>query len=589
MTKAKGQSSTQLPNLQQIAFDDERRVVGGCLLYPALMSKCGFLATTHFTNSDCRSVWSVMAEFQKDGSPWDLSSIESELAHQGRVEPGAVLAQLTEGVVATAAAIERAAVRIRQMSLRCRVLKQVEIFQRSLLDTSSDLNKTLQSTSGVLASFAAESEDSVPVTTFEVLSSGASPPGGCHILDEVAAFMQRFVILSKSELLVISLWIAHTWAFEASDATPYLAVTSAEMRSGKTRLLEILELLVRSPWRTGRVTSAVLARKIENDTPTLLLDEWDAAARGSQESTETLRGILNAGHRRNGKVSVCGPKSAGYQPTDFRVFCPKVIAGIGKLPETIADRSIPIRLKRKAPGERVARFRMKLIAADANCLKSRLTAWVRLHLEALKEARPGLPEYLSDRQQDGAEPMLAIADIAGGDWPAQARAALKELCSSNNSTEESLGVSLLSDIRDIFCETDAEELSSRELVGALLKLDGRPWPALDHQGPITPNVLARLLAPFDIFPRNVRTGRLVLKGYKRASFEDGWYRYLTPLAPSIPDLTDATPLQPATELTPTQLYKTPPEPGVAAPNDVAFASGRHCSAVAVSRTDQHAN
>jgi hypothetical protein len=209
----------------------------------------------------------------------------------------------------------------------------------------------------------------------------------------------------------------------------------------------------------------------------LLLDEWDATARGSQELTETLRGMLNAGHRRNGKVSVCGPKSAGYQPTDFRVFCPKVIAGIGKLPETIADRAIPIRLKRKGPWEKVAGFRTKLISSDTNSLKARLRSWVSSNLEDLKHADPELPDCLSDRQQDGAEPLLAIADAAGGDRPSRARAALIELFSSDNAAEESLGVSLLSDIRDIFCETNAEELSSKELVGALCKLDGLGWRA----------------------------------------------------------------------------------------------------------------
>jgi hypothetical protein len=272
---------------------------------------------------------------------------------------------LSEGVVATVASIERAAARVRQMSLRCRLLKEVERLQTSLLDSANDFDQNLQSTRRLMERFAAENEQNHLNHILTDPNPGASSAGS-HFLDEIAAFVQRFVILKRSELLVISLWIAHTWAFEASDATPYLAVTSAEMRSGKTRLLEILELLVHNPWKTGRVTPAALARKIESDCPTLLLDEWDATARGNQEFTETLRGILNAGHRRNGKVSVCGPKSGGYQPTDFRVFCPKVIAGIGKLPETIADRSIQIRLKRKAPGEKVDRFRTNLMLGEGN-------------------------------------------------------------------------------------------------------------------------------------------------------------------------------------------------------------------------------
>lgn len=550
-------------SLWQVAFDDERRVIASCLLSPALMSKCGGLAPTHFTNSDCRAVWSVMAKFHQQGNSWDFSSVASEIQHRGAANPEVTLARLTEGAVETAA-IERAAAKVRQMSLRCRAVKEVEGLQKLLLDPDSDLGQTLQSTRCLIERFTAEYEEShlgfIPASPNPV-----TPSAGSAVLDEVALFVQRFVILSRSELVVISLWVAHTWAFEASDATPYLAVTSAEMRSGKTRLLEILELLVRNPWRTGRVTGAALARKVESDCPSLLLDEWDATARGSQEFTETLRGILNAGHRPNGRVSVCGPKSAGYQPTDFRVFCPKVIAGLGRLPETIADRSIQIRLKRKAPGERVARFRRKkLIVDDANSLRARLRVWVGAHLEGLTQAHPELPECLSDHQQDGAEPLLAIADAAGGDCPPRARAALVDLHSSDTPAEESLGVGLLSDLRDIFGQTAAKELSSKELVGALCKLDGRPWPAMDHSGPITQNVLARILAPFDIFPRNLRIGGSVVKGYKRACFSDGWSRYLTPLTSPLPHPTNATPLQPAKELAQAHLDKKPPEPDVAA-------------------------
>jgi len=563
VTKARELDDSELSRLLQIAFDDERRVVGGCLLYPALMSKCGVLAHKHFTNSHCGLVWSLMAEFHKQGTSWDLSSVESELGRRGIAEPAAILAHLIEGVVATVVAIERAAVRVRQTSLRLNVLKELDALKRGLLDKDCDVNNVLRTANRAIDGFAVEYGHSSFAESLTGANPG-TPVAGCCILDEIAAFIARFVVLNKPELIIISLWITHTWAFEASDATPYLAVTSAEMRSGKTRLLEILDLLVRSPWRTGRVTAAVLARKIESDSPTLLLDEWDATARSNQEFSETLRGILNAGHRRNGKVSVCGPKSAGYQPTDFCVFCPKVIAGIGKVPETIADRSIPIRLKRKAPREVVERFRIKIVCGEANKLKARLSAWISGELEQLKNARPELPEFLSDRQQDGAEPLLAIADAAGSDWPARARAALADLYSSDNAKGESIGVVLLSDIRDIFCERSAEALASKELVEALAKTEGRPWPAWDNARPITPNALARLLAPFDIFPRNLRIGSSIIKGYRCECFRDSWTRYLSPLVTPVSGPTDATPLHKAPQLIQPDVGKRRAEADVAA-------------------------
>lgn len=565
MTKMRARNERELPDLWRIAFEDECRVIGGCLLHQGAMSKCGFLASTHFTNPECRAVWSVLSEFQERGVSWDLSSVESELARQGITEPQAILSRLTEGTVVTNEGVERAVARVREMSLRCRIAKEVERLQCTLLDPSNDLNQTLQSMRRAIGDFSAESEENhlgLPLAS----SGPKASVTGSVILDEIEAFVQRFVVLNKSEIKIISLWIAHTWVFEACDVTPYLAVTSAEMRSGKTRLLETLELIVHQPWRTGRVSAAALARKIENDRPTLLLDEWDVTARGNQDLTETLRGILNAGHRRDGKVSVCGPKNAGYQPTDFRVFCPKVIAGIGKLPETVADRSIQIRLKRKAPGEKVERFRRKLVSDDANKLKARLRGWVGAQLQGLKDARPELPESLSDRQQDGAEPLLAIADAAGGDWPTRARLALTEIYSGNNTRDESVGVMLLSDIRDVFVERNGESMASKDLAELLGKVEGRPWANWDHPRPLTPNGLARLLAPFDIFPRNLRIGQSVVKGYRREYFSDSWNRYLA--APAL-GLASATPLQAPTERTEVQFSKKQPEPDVAASDTIS--------------------
>ncbi len=290
----------ELPDLSQIAFDDERRVVGACLLNPALISRCGALAAAHFTDSDSRAVWTVLTELGKSSEPWDLAFVASELARRGTAYPEETLGRLTEGAVATIA-IERAATKVRHMSLRYRVVKEIERLQGLSLDPASDLIQVLHSTRSAIDTLAAEYDES----HLDFVLAGPSlgtPATGAHVLDEIASFVRRFVLLAGSELLIISLWIAHTWAIEASDTTPYLAVTSAEKRSGKTRLLEVLELLVRRPWQTGRVTAAVLARRIESDSPTLLLDEWDATSRGNPEFAETLRGILNSGHRRTGKV-----------------------------------------------------------------------------------------------------------------------------------------------------------------------------------------------------------------------------------------------------------------------------------------------
>ena len=92
-------------------------------------------------------------------------------------------------------------------------------------------------------------------------------------LADAERFVRRYIAVADAESCAIALWAFHTHAFDATDITPYLSITSAEMESGKTRLLEVLRHIVARPWFTGRVTAAVLARKIGKETPSLLLDD----------------------------------------------------------------------------------------------------------------------------------------------------------------------------------------------------------------------------------------------------------------------------------------------------------------------------
>src|SRR5215469_13556174 len=139
---------------------------------------------------------------------------------------------------------------------------------------------------------------------------------------DVVTFIRRFVSLSHSQAVVVALWVIHTHAFSSATSTPYVAATSAEKECGKTRLLEVLELLVNKPWLTGRVTAAVLYRKIDKDEPTLLLDESDAAFGGEKEYAEALRGILNTGYRISGSSSCCIRQGANIDYKDYSTFCP---------------------------------------------------------------------------------------------------------------------------------------------------------------------------------------------------------------------------------------------------------------------------
>ena len=387
-------------------------------------------------------------------------------------------------------------------------------------------------------------------------------PNGAALLDDIAAFVRRYVVLTPDQASATALWVVHSYAIDAADASPYLHITSPEKRSGKTRLLEVLDLLAARPWFTGRVTAAVLQRRLERDHPSLLLDETDAAFKKESEYSEALRAILNAGHRRGCLAWLCVGK--GHELASFDVFGPKALAGIGKLPETVADRCIRIVLRRRAPNESVTRFRRREAEEEAGSLRERAERWAAANVEALRALRPHIPDYIDDRAIDGWEPLFAIADTAGGDWSQRARMVALALSHVDVRDDDSVGVKLLSDILAVFEDKSIDKLPTAEMLTALNALEESPWG--DWKGRLlTPRGLAGLLRPFAIKSVDIRAGDSVLKGYRRETFTDAWERYLPGYSP-IPaeSATSATNAAPESESEP---------PDVADVADVALPTG----------------
>jgi Protein of unknown function (DUF3631) len=274
-------------------------------------------------------------------------------------------------------------------------------------------------------------------------------------------------------------------------------------------------------------------RKIERDRPTILLDEADALWGAKADGREGLRALLNAGYRRGATVPRVVGDGAGMTVADFPVYGPKALAGLaGKLPRTVASRSIPIRLQRRAKGEQIQRFRARRAAAELHPLRLRVAAWVKLVMAELEAADPEIPEALSDRQADCWEALLAIADAAGGDWPKRARAAAVALHEHDPAADPGTGVLLLTHVREAFA--DADELATTALLRALVDRDDGPWggwwgndvEANRTKGPASR--LAKLLKPYGVKPEQLWTGEGKVRGYRRAAFVDAWTRYLPP-------------------------------------------------------------
>lgn len=361
------------------------------------------------------------------------------------------------------------------------------------------------------------------------------PTETAQLLEEIAAFVRRYLVMTEHQTDAVALWAAHTHVRKPPEnpesppalafrRTPYLWVTSAEKECGKTLLLEVLRLLVPEPWLTERVSVAALIRKVEKDRPTLLLDESDNAFKSGKEYAAALVGLLNSGYRRDGTASLCIPPSWNVQ--DFSTFCPKAIAGIGTLPDTTASRSIPIRLHRRAPNEQVEDFFEEDVEEEAAELRGRLARWGEVHAAVLADSRPAFPGGLRNRTAEVARPLLAIADLAGGEWPERARRVLVALLAGEERQDEwSLRVRLLADIRRIFDEEKRGRFKTAELLWALSMLDDSPWG--DWYGkPITAHAVSKLLSKFGIKTMAVKVDGETVRGYKREQFEDAWLRYL---------------------------------------------------------------
>jgi hypothetical protein len=363
--------------------------------------------------------------------------------------------------------------------------------------------------------------------------------GGAELLDELAAALHKYIILSDAEADATTLWLVRTHAHDAFDFNPPLWVRSVEKRSGKTRLCEVAERVAAKALLVSSVSASALLRVVETDRPCVILDELDALLRKSPELAEAVRGLINSSFNRNAaRHLMCVPGTGGgYEVREFSMWAPLWLSGIGELPDTARDRAIGIEMKRKRRDEKVARLRQR-DGRDLQELARKVARWAGDHMEALGDAQPEMPGWLNDRAADGWEPLFAIANLAGGDWRRRAEDAARALSGDEAAEDSSVRIKLLADIRDIFDDANEETLFSREIVEKLVDLDDRPWAEWGKSGkPITTTRMSRLLSPLlppGVKPGTVRRGDKSGKGYHRKDLEDLFLRYLPISPPSKP-------------------------------------------------------
>ncbi len=367
-------------------------------------------------------------------------------------------------------------------------------------------------------------------------------PSGAEILDDVRAFIGRFCVFPNAESLdAVTLWAAHAHMIEHFYTTPRLVLSSPEAGSGKTRVLEVLDLLVPEPLLSISASPAAVFRSLSQRQITLLFDECDAiwSKRGKDDNHEDLRALLNAGYKRGATIPRCvGPK---HEVVMFPVYAAVALAGLGDLPDTIMTRSVIIRMRRRAPGEPVEQFRSRQQDIPGHDLRDCLAAWASKVGHATGAASPRLPDGIEDRPAEIWEPLIAVADAAGGHWPTTAREASVSLCRVALDRRASLGVRLLDDLRTIF--GDHAALHTEAILSDLHRGEDAglapdaPWGDL-YGKPLNVRQLASMLKPFGVTSMKVTVLGRSLQGYRREHLWDAWQRYL-PAMSAQPELVES--------------------------------------------------
>jgi putative DNA primase/helicase len=364
---------------------------------------------------------------------------------------------------------------------------------------------------------------------FEDIVPACDSVDGPDLGNRLASLFGRFAMLPNHGAIVLTLWVFFTYCLDLFQIAPRLDLSSPEKRCGKTTVLSLLRGVVFRAILASNITPAAIFRVIAGHKPTVLIDEMDTFI----EANEELRGILNSGHTRDA-AAIIRCDGDPPEPKLFSTWAAYAFAHIGKIPDTVEDRSIRLPMRRKLPGERVASLRQTGPAAVAlqeelSTLRGQIARWIADHSAQIASAHPTPVEGLGDRAVDNWMPLVSIAEALGGTWPDHARKAAVALSGHATTDNESIKVELLRDIQSVYKESGRDRVASTDLCNLLALLEERPWGTWKHGKPMTPVQLARLLKPFLISSRTIRLeGQGTVKGYQLEDFTEAFDRYISP-------------------------------------------------------------
>lgn len=343
-----------------------------------------------------------------------------------------------------------------------------------------------------------------------------------NLLADVRAYLEGYVTFPNPDYsLIAALWAVGTYLWQSVDAYPYLVITAATKRSGKTRFAELLGFLSRNPFAVAGVTAPTVFRAIKSKEPTLIIDEAESL---SGEGADVMRAVLNVGHRKGQSI----PRTNGRGEIEqWPAYCPKVFVLIGDVRDTLRDRSIVLTMRR---GEPQRRFTFDVAMAEGAALAGKLKEWAKAHHAEIVdryERHTGL-DFLNDRDEEMWVPLFAICDVlqpdlvgylkrvavdAATEKTAVARRHVDLKMAEADLEEEEYSERLLHDLVTVL--NGDREIFTAEALARLLALDTGPWRKFRGVG-LTPIDMGNLLGKHGVRPKPVRRGKQVARGYRGA-------------------------------------------------------------------------
>ena len=345
--------------------------------------------------------------------------------------------------------------------------------------------------------------------------------GACSYTTLKSVF-NKYLYLPDGADTALALWTIFTYGYKDFEFAPRLAILSPEPRCGKSTVLRVLECLVNEPMNASNISAAAIFRSINGGEVTLLLDEVDTFI--NSKNNKEMVGVLNAGHRKNGIVMRMG--GVNYTAIQrFNCFCPVALAGIGKIPEALKDRSIILSLKRKRPEDKIECLRVVKFEKETESLRKGCKLFMKFATEQILDIKIPTQPFLSDRGNDNWEGLFQIAKFISDEIYDEAIKASQKLSKNAFDDEMSIRCQLLTDIKYIFETKGVTDIESIELCAELQKIEESPWFYYENKG-LTAYDLANLLRFFNVKSRQMKKDGINKKRYVLKDFADAFERYL---------------------------------------------------------------